>query len=91
MTRTDLITALADDNKKAKYSDLAIVADAVLAYAEASANIRKNGTICSHPRTGSPIENPYVKIIATITGMLIKYQHINIDKTLKALLEEKTE
>lgn len=33
-------------------------------YWEAETNIRKNGTVCAHPRTGAPLENPYVKVKA---------------------------
>ena len=43
--------------------DLAqIYANAYCEYREAQENIAKNGTICSNPRTGAPIENPYLKV-----------------------------
>lgn len=39
-----------------------LYADAYLEYIEASDNIAKNGSIVLHPRNGSPMENPYLKI-----------------------------
>lgn len=36
--------------------------DAKATYDEAQANIEKNGAVVAHPRTGAPIENPYIKI-----------------------------
>lgn len=37
-------------------------ADAYLEYTEATHNIDEHGTIVQHPRTGNPIENPYLAI-----------------------------
>lgn len=37
-------------------------ADCFLEYQEATRNIDEHGTIVSHPRTGNPIENPYLAI-----------------------------
>jgi hypothetical protein len=37
-------------------------ADAFLEYSVAMANIDANGVIVGHPRTGSPIENPYLSV-----------------------------
>lgn len=36
--------------------------DAYCEYKEAMDNIERNGAICSDPRTGKPIENPFVRI-----------------------------
>ena len=49
-------------NPRALASDIAIYADAFLDYREAVMNIEKNGNITLHPRTGAPIENPYIKV-----------------------------
>jgi hypothetical protein len=35
-------------------------ADVIIEYRTATENIERNGLIVSHPRTGSPIENPYL-------------------------------
>ena len=37
-------------------------ADAYLEYREASANLAEFGAVVSHPRTGNPVENPYLKV-----------------------------
>jgi len=37
-------------------------ADAFLLYLEAEENIRRNGAITAHPRTGAPLENPYLQV-----------------------------
>lgn len=37
-------------------------ADAYLEYMQATKNIDEHGTIVQHPRTGNPIENPYLAI-----------------------------
>lgn len=37
-------------------------ADAFLEYQTASQNIAQNGLIVGHPRTGNPIENPYLAV-----------------------------
>lgn len=85
--RTDLVKDLARQNPKAKFSELQMCADALKTYAEASANVRKNGAICSHPRTGAPIENPYLKIMTAMAATIKKnFRSINTDKTLEILL-----
>ena len=43
--------------------DLAVqYADAFLEYREATRNIDEHGAIVQHPRTGNPIENPYLVV-----------------------------
>ena len=37
-------------------------ADLFVTYREAALNIAKNGAIVAHPKTGAPIENPYLKV-----------------------------
>ena len=53
---------LAEDNPRAKGEALALYAAAFCTYWESEANIRANGLICAHPRTGAPLENPYLKV-----------------------------
>lgn len=50
------------DNPTGRTADLEIYARQFATYFEASENIQQNGVICSHPRTGQPMENPYVKL-----------------------------
>ena len=40
----------------------ALYADAFVEYRAAAANIAREGTIVLHPKTGNPIENPYLGI-----------------------------
>lgn len=72
MTRDDVVAILRRDNPAARSDDVAMYADCFLDYKEAADNIAKNGNIVMHPRTGSPIENPYIKVKATAMNQLRK-------------------
>jgi len=63
---------LKTQNPRGNFADMTMYTDYFFDYQEASENISKNGTIVAHPRTGSPIENPYVKIKATCVAQLLK-------------------
>lgn len=43
-------------------AEVRIYVDTYADYCVAQANIEANGTIVFHPRTGAPIENPYLRI-----------------------------
>jgi phage terminase small subunit len=60
MTRQEVIEALLAH--KVKPDRATMYADAFMEYQEASENIAKNGVIVAHPRTGAPMQNPYVRI-----------------------------
>jgi phage terminase small subunit len=49
-------------NPLAKEMRIAIAANLISDYRAAAENIRANGTIVLHPRTGEPIANPYIAI-----------------------------
>ncbi len=66
--------------------DLRIYADAMRTYREAARNVATNGAICSHPRTGAPIENPYLKIQAQQGAILTRMRTIKSDR-VSAMLE----
>lgn len=68
----DIVQELAKDNPSARLIDLQLFADALTTYKEASKNIQANGAIVMHPRTGSPIENPYLKIVESSSRRLCK-------------------
>jgi phage terminase small subunit len=51
---------------------VAIYADAYADYQEAQANIDQHGAIVFHPRTGAPIENPYLSVRAKASTVLQK-------------------
>lgn len=60
MTRDEIITALVA--RRVPSDRARLYADAVLEYLEASENIDRNGIIVAHPRTGAPLQNPYVRV-----------------------------
>ena len=72
MNLCQVIDLLVRENPKADASSVRIYADAFCTYAEATENIATNGAIVIHPRTGSPIENPYLKIRTQAQGVLRK-------------------
>lgn len=62
MTKNEVIDLLRPLNPKASDAQIAIYAAAFVEHAVAQTNIDANGTIVFHPRTGSPIENPYTSV-----------------------------
>jgi len=58
--------------------DIMLVADALRLYLEAKQNIDTNGAICAHPRTGAPIENPYLKILAAQGAVIHKFRRLDL-------------
>lgn len=61
-TVEQIVAALTPDNPFADRGALTMYANAYLTYRLATANIAEHGVIVAHPRTGSPIENPYLKV-----------------------------
>lgn len=76
MTRDKVLAILRRDNPGCGADDIAMYADCFLDYQEAQANIEKNGNIVSHPRTASPIENPYIKVKASAMNQIRKITKI---------------
>lgn len=76
---------LREDNPSKRSIDLRVFADALSVYEEAARNVRANGAIVSHPRTGAPIENPYLKIQTAKGAVLAKMVTIKSDRVLKLL------
>ena len=56
-----------------------LYADAFIEYQQASENIDENGLIVLHPRTGNPIENPYLAIRRAAGKTLASFRHIRAD------------
>lgn len=88
MGKINVFDELKKDNRSGKEVDLMVYADALTVYHEASANIKRNGAVCSHPRTGSPIENPYLKVAEKQGAILAKFRSINGDRVSKLLKAE---
>lgn len=70
------------DNPRASRTDLVVYLDALIIYIKASENVRRNGAICQHPRTGTPIDNPYLKVMASASAVFRKYPKIKADNAL---------
>lgn len=81
----DIGAELSKDNPRVSSIDIKIYADALRTYSEASLNVLTNGAICSHPRTGAPIENPYLKIRAQQAVVLGRMARIKSDRVLKLI------
>jgi phage terminase small subunit len=63
MTREEVVDVLESSNQHPRqFADTRLYADMFLEYMAAQANIAEHGTIVSHPRTGAPIDNPYLRI-----------------------------
>jgi phage terminase small subunit len=83
--KIDIIQELISDNPEVKLSIIYIYADNLKIYEEASENIRRNGAIVSHPRTGAPFENPYMKIAEKTALIIRKFGSIKSDRVVKLL------
>lgn len=64
MNRNEVVAVLRRHNPRAKADRIAIYADAFLQYREAANNIAKFGNVVAHPRTGTPLPNPYLPVLA---------------------------
>lgn len=62
LTKDEVIAALRAENPRAPAGFLQMYADAFAEYQTAQANIDEHGPVVFHPRTGAPIDNPYLKI-----------------------------
>jgi phage terminase small subunit len=78
VTREEAIEILRDSNRDEMEASIVIYADAYIEYQEASENIREYGSLVSHPRTGSPIDNPFLKVRDRASATLRK---IKLDDT----------
>jgi phage terminase small subunit len=76
MNRDEVLLILRRDNPTASGDIVVMYADCFMDYREAADNIAKNGNIVLHPRTGSPIENPYIKVKAAAMNQLRKMNRL---------------
>lgn len=76
MTKDAVLAILRKDNPGARAVDLSMYADAYLSYREAQDNIDKCGAIAAHPRTGQPIENPYLRVRESASKSLANLQRV---------------
>lgn len=74
------------DNPYARLVDIRVFADTLRIYHEASVNIQANGAIVMHPKTGAPIENPYLKVQKQAGDVLSRgSKKIKADRVIKLL------
>lgn len=71
MNRADILATLQRENPTAKLDRITIYADAMVEYLAAQANIQEHGTIVFHPRTGAPIDNPYLRVRNAASKVLL--------------------
>ena len=67
----EVLALLRELNPQRSRAAVSMYADAFADYRAAQRNIRLNGTMVAHPRTGAPIENPYLKIRETARRALL--------------------
>jgi phage terminase small subunit len=77
LTRDEIISALVKNG--AGRDRATVYADSFLDYREATANIAEHGVIVQHPRTGNPIENPYVAIRDRAAAKLSKLRGVRAE------------
>lgn len=66
----EVLLVLRADNPRAPDGDLRMYADAWLIYCEASDNVGRLGAVVAHPKTASPITNPYLAVMASQVRVL---------------------
>jgi hypothetical protein len=87
MVQINIRELLKSENPERNPMQLNILADALETYKETQDNIAKNGAVCAHPRTGAPIENPYIKIRSTQAAIIQKFRAVKSEKTLQAMAD----
>ena len=78
----DMLAELRADNRTVPAMTLEVFANALRIYLEASRNVREHGAVVAHPRTGAPMDNPYLKIQTAQGQTLVKLSRIKSDRVL---------
>ena len=60
--KADALAKLRKLNPRKAAADLLIYVDALIDYLEAQANVDERGTVVPHPKSGAPIDNPYLRV-----------------------------
>jgi phage terminase small subunit len=77
MSKAEIIEALvAAGNLRSKAT---LYADAYLEYTTATENIDQYGMVVNHPRTGNPIENPYLDLRDKALKKLLGFKGIKAE------------
>ena len=80
ITAEEAIEILTKDNPRERVDSISMYASCFIDYQEAQANIAEHGALVFHPRTGVPIDNPYLKIKAQAMNQLLKIKIRNVSK-----------
>lgn len=79
MGKVTAIRILSEDNPRASKADITMYANRFAEYCEAQANIGEHGAIVFHPRTGAPIENPYLAV-RDRSGAALSKTRLRVDR-----------
>lgn len=85
-----VIGVLQEQNPSASSQLLAMYADAFGDYRAAQKNIDEHGVIVVHPRTGSPIDNPYLKVRESARKALLELKGKGLPRVDVLWAEETT-
>ena len=83
MKLDDIRKLLRDENPKGRTSDIEMYSHHFIGYLEAAENIAQNGVLVSHPRTGQPMENPYLKVRANAESGMSKLKRLRVEMLWK--------
>jgi hypothetical protein len=73
--RLDVAAVLVENGVKPDLA--AMYADAFCEWHEALENINRNGSVVANPRTGAPIDNPYLRVRDKAFDRLRKMRNVN--------------
>ena len=82
MEEINTVEELLKDNPDCRLLDIHVIADAIDVYEEASDNVKRNGAIVAHPRTGVPIENPYINMQHKTGVVIQKNKRVKCDRVV---------
>ena len=85
MDAMTILDELAQDNPGIPRVQLQVFGNALRVYCEAADNVRRNGAVVAHPRTGAPIENPYLKVQQAQGKILTEMRRIHGDRVMALL------
>jgi len=89
MTNETIRDLIRKDNPQGSAATIEMYVHQFATYIEAEENIQQNGVIVSHPRTGQPIENPYLKIRTTAQQSMQKTRMLKVNKLWETAIATK--
>ncbi|MCR4341151.1 MAG: P27 family phage terminase small subunit [Gemmatimonadaceae bacterium] len=75
----EAVRVLRAANPRISMADAVTYATAWTEYVTADENIRANGTVVAHPKTGAPITNPYLPVRADAMKRMASVRGISAD------------